>query len=303
MKRTEGTFLSSDQKHNLYYTLFLPEDNPIALIQICHDQGEHIGYYEALARDLTQKGIIVCGCDQLGHGRSLNEGEVPGCIGEGNALDALIEDQKLFYDLMRKKYRYLPYLLLGQGMGADVLCRWMALYKETADGIILSSPDHVVLSPFMGKLTFALGCMGNKKDRPAPALEKKMYGYRKSVYALESEAVEEDALPGGYPLTADGYRQVFEAHLLISDPQWSASVEQGLPVMILVGEKNDQGAKVVNDRLLDAELCMQSMRIIEGTFGCALFNGPKKEEAFEEVENFVSQVVEGVREARMGGFY
>ncbi len=303
MKRTEGTFLSSDQKHHLYYTFFLPEDNPIALIQICHDQGEHIGYYEALAEDLTQKGMIVCGCDQLGHGRSINEGEQPGCIGEGKALDALIEDQKLFYDLMRKKYRYLPYILLGQGMGVSVLCRWMALYKETADGIILSSPDCMVLSPFMGKLTFALGCMGSKKDRPAPALEKKLYGYKKVVYTLEKEGKEDAALPGGYPLTADGYRQIFEAQLLVSDPRWSVSIEQGLPVMILVGEKNNQGAKALNDRLLDAELCMQSLRVIEQTFGCALFNGPNKAEVFTEVERFVSQVVDGVREARMGGFY
>ena len=299
MKQIEGKILSSDQLHELYYTLYMPEDNPIALVQHCHDSGEHMGYYKALAEDLTSKGIIVCGCDQLGHGKSLKEGEPSGCIGEGPALDTLIADQKLVYDLMRKKYRYLPYLLLGQGMGTILLCRFMSLYKETADGMILSSARRTVLSPVWGKITFALACMGKKKDQPAPLLEKKLFGKARTNCAFEDQT----DLPSGFALTADGYRQLFEAGILIDDPQWALDIDLGLPVLLLAAEDDAEGTKSLNDRLLDAELCMQSLRIVEGAEGGALFTGEKKEETFAEIADFAAQVAEGVREARMSSFY
>ncbi len=298
MKRTEATFLSSDENHSLYYTVFLPDDNPVALLQVCHDGGEHMEHYLPLAEYLTGRGIILCGCDQRGHGRSISDGEGLGNIGQGRALDTLIEDQKRLYDLMRKKYRYLPYLLLGQGLGAEILQRWMALYKESSDGMILSCPDALRLSPVLGKLTFFLSCKGKKKDHPAPALEKKLYGYKKSAPAPEGEGT---SLPCGFPLTADAYRQIFESGIITGDPLWAGSIEQGLPVMVFAGEKQE-GAKMLSDRLLDAEICMQSLRLFESP-SPRLFSGEKREEVFFEIERFVLQVADGVREARMGGFY
>ena len=298
MKRTEATFLSSDESHSLYYTVFLPEENPVALLQVCHDGGEHMEHYLPLAEYLTGQGIILCGCDIRGHGRSIPQGEEPGNIGQGRALDTLIEDQKRLYDLMRKKYRYLPYLLLGQGLGAEVLQRWMALYKESGDGMILSCPDVLRLSPVLGKLTFFLSCRGKKKDQPAAALEKKLYGCKKTAASPEGEG---GALPCGFPLTADAYRQIFESGIITSDPLWATSIEQGLPVMVFSGEEQE-GAKMLSDRLLDAEICMQSLRLFDSP-ASRLFSGEKREEVFFEVEKFILQVAEGVREARMGTFY
>ena len=59
---------------------------------------------------------------------------------------------------------------------------------------------------------------------------------------------------------------------------------------------------MLSDRLLDAEICMQSLRLFDSP-ASRLFSGEKREEVFFEIEKFILQVAEGVREARMGTFY
>lgn len=47
---------------------YFPEEQPQALVQLCHGMCEHKGRYDQFARFLASHGYAVCIHDHLGHG-------------------------------------------------------------------------------------------------------------------------------------------------------------------------------------------------------------------------------------------
>ncbi len=109
------------------------------MVQIVHGLGEHIGRYEALARELNAAGWHVAGHDQRGHGRSEGpRGSVPN-------RQALLSDLSAVTDHLRRGGRHI---LLGHGLGGLVAARLVAeglmhraqRWARDVDGLVLSSP-------------------------------------------------------------------------------------------------------------------------------------------------------------------
>ena len=297
MKVTKNYF--DVQERSICYHVFLPEGNPIALVQIIHDASEHILCYGDLAKHLTDRGVIVCGCDLRGHAESVEEGKL-GHFGEGKDLQILLDDQKTLYDLMRKKYRYLPYLLLGQGIGGIVARLWMSEHHESVDGVMLSGvcqpKMNLAAAHILAKLTALSG-----KDKPAPVLEEKLFGKG----TMPSLAQED--LPTAFPLTAGALLQVLSSYGRVAIEEWTETIEQGLPVAIFCGAmdsvgKGAEGGSLLHERLSMAELCTLSLKIYEKS-GHFLHLSDEKEQYFADVEAFALQVAEGVRAARTASWY
>lgn len=90
------------------YCIYTPEReiNPKAILQIAIKQND------TLAEFLTSNGVIVCGVD-----------------------DDTINNQHLMYEFMRRKYRRLPYILLGNTTAQ--LYMKSSNYGNEIDGVIL----------------------------------------------------------------------------------------------------------------------------------------------------------------------
>lgn len=69
-RMSEFTFLSSDGQTALSAREYLPEGDPVGIVQIVHGIAEHIARYDAFAAFLAEHGYIVVLHDQLGHGKS-----------------------------------------------------------------------------------------------------------------------------------------------------------------------------------------------------------------------------------------
>ncbi len=108
------------------------------IVQISHDLNEHIGYYDAFARQLAEAGYIVCASDHLGHGQSAITPLLTGYFGEQYGYLYLVEDMYALMELMRKKYPDLPYFFFGQGIGAYPVQLLLQEHGESVQGIILS---------------------------------------------------------------------------------------------------------------------------------------------------------------------
>ena len=54
-------------------TLFLPEEEPSAVVVLLHGLAEHFGRYRRFAEYLTSCGVALCGQDHLGHGAAVPE--------------------------------------------------------------------------------------------------------------------------------------------------------------------------------------------------------------------------------------
>lgn len=71
VRRETGQFLSADGKSKIHVAKWLPEKEPVAVLQMVHGMQEYIERYEPFARYLAGQGFAVIGHDHIGHGASV----------------------------------------------------------------------------------------------------------------------------------------------------------------------------------------------------------------------------------------
>ena len=87
------TKIGGEKSHQLFYTLFQPEDIPIkATVLVLHGMQEHSGRYFDFARYLAENGISVLVYDHLGHGKTAQKSEDLGFFQEKESKQQVIED-------------------------------------------------------------------------------------------------------------------------------------------------------------------------------------------------------------------
>ena len=297
MKETGGYIEREGRR--VEYRIFAPEGNPVALLQIAQDGGENLSFYRALAEQLTHSGVIVFGCSYPGH--EIDGEGLVGHFGEGKALEVLLEDQKAIYDFMRKKYRYLPHVLLGHGIGSIVVRLFMERYHECTDGVVLAAPLAPKGSLFFSGLLCRITALISGKEKRAASLEERLFG-KTSIPAEKT-----DGLALCTPLSVASYCQILSAQRKVTFEEFGAELEQGLPVFIFAGEEDPLGggaqtALSLHEQLSMAELCTLSIKIYEKA-GHWLHLSHCREQYFTDLEEFIKGVAEGVMAARSATYY
>ncbi len=133
--RTESFDFSGCNENTLHAMLWQPEGETKALLQITHGMTEHIGRYEAFARELTAQGIAVAGFDLRGHGKNPGDKEVAS-FGEGG-WEAAIGDMKRFYDLLEDRFPDVLHYLHGFSLGSFLLREYLGHYPEDGAGAVI----------------------------------------------------------------------------------------------------------------------------------------------------------------------
>ena len=77
----EKRFPSSDEKHELYARIYLPEGDVKGLFHVVHGMIEHIGRYDGFMRTMAENGWICYGYDNLGHGKTAADSSELGYMG------------------------------------------------------------------------------------------------------------------------------------------------------------------------------------------------------------------------------
>ena len=133
--KTETFDFSGQNDKILPAMLWQPEGEMKAVLQITHGMTEHIGRYEAFAREMTDQGIAVAGFDLRGHGRNPGDKAVAS-LGEG-CWDATIGDMKCFYDLLEDRFPGVPHYLHGFSLGSFLLREYLSRYPEDGAGAVI----------------------------------------------------------------------------------------------------------------------------------------------------------------------
>ena len=130
----DGNIISTDKKNTISYTIYEPR-SPKAVVHIVHGMSEHFGRYDKFARFLAGDGIVVIGADLIGHGRTApNESE----YGFFDDYNVLVEDQKLMVEVVRRKYRTLPYVIFGHSMGSFIVRSFIMRHGGDVDGAVIA---------------------------------------------------------------------------------------------------------------------------------------------------------------------
>ena len=247
------SYCSADKKTQITCYIYEPEIPPVAILQISHGMCEYIERYEDFIGFLSTQGILVCGNDHLGHGKSLPEPEGLGYFSSKDGASHLVEDLQSLKVLMNAKYPHLPYFMLGHSMGSFILRKYLSLYGEELDGAIISGtagPNPMALpgqwintvmglvkgdgyrSPFFNRLFFqGFNTPFEKEGLPFAWLSR-------DSHVVKSYA--KDPLCN-FTFTLNGFSNLLKLMSEVTKPSWPSSVPKDLPLLLLSGTMDPVG--------------------------------------------------------------
>lgn len=115
-----------------------PIEETKAIILICHGMAEHIGRYDSFMSFLTNHSYICVAYDQRGHGKTAGSVDKCGYMDDVDNFEALVQDLHTVFLHIKHDYPKYPVILFGHSMGSFVSERYVQLYGDTLDGVILS---------------------------------------------------------------------------------------------------------------------------------------------------------------------
>ena len=133
--RTEDWQFDGFGRIHLPAKLWLPDDEPKAILQITHGMTEHIGRYEAFAEKMTSHGVTVAGCDLRGHGRNIGNADVAS-FGEGG-WEASLQDMRLFFEYLAARFPDIPHHMLGFSLGSFLLREYLGKWPDGVSSAII----------------------------------------------------------------------------------------------------------------------------------------------------------------------
>lgn len=137
MKKETFYFDSAYCDVKIFAVRYIPDGEIKAILQISHGMVEFIERYEEFAEYLCNRGFLVTGNDQLGHGKSVKSKEDWGYFCENHGNDAILTNLHRLTVITKKKYPNIPYFLLGHSMGSFYARQYLYTYGKELNGAII----------------------------------------------------------------------------------------------------------------------------------------------------------------------
>lgn len=126
--------------------LWMPDDEPKALLQITHGMTEHSGRYGAFAQKMTTQGMAVAGFDLRGHGKNPSTPNVAS-FGE-DGWEASLQDVRLFFDFLAARFLGIPHHMIGFSLGSFLLREYLGKWPDGVSSAIImgtgNQPEFVL---------------------------------------------------------------------------------------------------------------------------------------------------------------
>ena len=250
----EFSFPSCDCKNTIYVRQWLPDGQPIGVVQLCHGIAEHISRYDDFAQYLASNGFVVAGIDHLGHGLSVSKPEDLGYFGEHGGWELVVGDMRKLYERLREQYYSLPIFILGHSMGSFLTRTYIIRYHDGPDGAIISGTGQQNALTVNGGL--ALANLLIRRHGPAYKSQKfndfAFAGYN-SHYKPQHTAFDwlsrneenvdryiADPL-SGYCASVGVFRDMLTGVKYISNAKNLARMNKDLPVYFISGDEDPVG--------------------------------------------------------------
>ena len=251
--KTQAFFHSTDNKFLIRTLIWKDSENePAALLQIAPGLTDHINRYDRFARYLAQNGFVVCGNDHIGHGKSVKSMEELGDFGAPDAGIRMVDDMHVLHNIMRKRYPYIPFFLLGHDMGSFLARIYAVNFGDDIAGLILCGTAQIggkiselrdyadVIADFMGKEKYSY-----KGSEIMGKLTSRYYKEDdESAWLSVSKENRQEAEVDPYfdfPITNASAANVIKLALKCSSDEWFSEFPAFLPVFLASGAKDPVG--------------------------------------------------------------
>lgn len=251
--KKEAYFISTTGEHKIRSLVWKSDElEPIGVFQIAHGVSEHIERYDEFARFLASKGLIVCGNDHLGHGKSAGDLDDLSILPK-DASVRMIDDMHKLHNIIKKRYPTLPYFMFGHSMGSFCARIYTTLFGDDLSGAIFCGtgefPESIALAEkpigslvdIIGKdkkydfLTESIGKLSNLGIK-----DKKTLCDWLSVNDKNVQTYIDDPMCGG-TMSLGQIRTLYELINKCCSRYWFKMVPQGLPLLLVSGEKDPVG--------------------------------------------------------------
>lgn len=254
MTKEEFDYLSADGKTKIHAVKWLPEEEPIAVLQIAHGVTEHILRYEEMAQYFTQRGFVVVGNDHLGHGTSIGKDAQPMYFGTTGSWNWVVKDLETCRKLVKKQYPGIPYIVLGFSLGSFAVRTWLIRRPGNVDAAILAGTGQTpplsigiaqriakneakkageeYATPMIDKLTFQTY---NKKFAPNRTPCDWLCASETSLDAYMSDPLRGEAFSAGL------FRELLSGMAFTGKLRNQKQMDKDMPILLISGEDDPVG--------------------------------------------------------------
>ena len=253
--REDVTFTSTDGTTTVQAYLWKPEGQPKGVVQLVHGMAEHILRYDPIALYLAGHGFVVCGHDQVGHGKSVRSPKDLGHLPAKGGAQILIGD----IDRMRRLTLTrtdpgLPYFLFGHSMGSFEVRAYIARSPEGLAGAIICGTGQLSSAVASAGRALAETIAKTHGDRHISKLlsELTIGGYGKAIadaltpfdwlsYDRDniSTYIADDLC--GFPFTAAANVALMDLINLSGSKRNLERIPNGLPLLYVSGDADPVG--------------------------------------------------------------
>lgn len=138
--RSDFKFVDSDNKE-LHVYKWIPQNKAIGIIVIAHGMTETALRYDEFATILNKNNFIVYGHDHRGHGLTAGSRNELGYIADNEGFDWMVRDVHELIEHIKKIHMNLPIILFGHSMGSFISQRFIEIYGNSINGLILSGSN------------------------------------------------------------------------------------------------------------------------------------------------------------------
>lgn len=290
MKKLEFTIESRDgNKTPVYCVKWMPDEvaengaKPAMVLQIIHGMAEYVGRYEPFAQWLTDRNIVVCGNDHLGHGKTAKSEADLGYFCGNDPATVVVRDVHRLKKTVQAQYTGVPYFILGHSMGSFIARNYICRYGTGIQGAVImgtgSTPDKV--------LNFVLWLC---------RVQEKLFGSRHGAKMINNLAFSSytkgyESAPTGYewlshnnenvkkyvadPLcgnlfTVNGFETLFTLIGRLNDKSNLDRMPKNLPVLFISGSEDPVGncgkavTEVYDSFVKDEGMKDVTLKLVEG---------------------------------------
>ena len=275
-------FPSMDERTTVHGIEWIPDGEPVAVLQLIHGMVEYIGRYDEFASFMQSNGFYVIGNDHLGHGESVVSEDDRGFFREKNGNKVLLEDLETVRRKAAAKYPDKPYFILGHSMGSFLARQFVSLHGDKLTGAVImgtgNQPPAVLkfgmglcelIAKFKGpkyhsKLVIGMVSGNNdKKFEPRRTSADWLSKNEQNINEFVSNPMCQ------FTFTVSAYRDMFYS---INDCQSKATIARipkDLPLLVTSGSEDTvgdfgKGVKQAYQSYVDAGIKDVTLKIYEG---------------------------------------
>lgn len=307
------TFASTEENTEIHGYIWREGENerPRGIVHIVHGMAEHIERYDEFARFLAGHGLIVCGYDHLGHGKSVSNTVSWGVLDPREGANHLVEDVHRMRSLMLARTQgTLPYFIFGHSMGSYVTRVYISRHGEGLAGAVICGTGHVApLVSKAGNLLARLVSATRGRDHKSVFLDNMAAGgFNKSIenprtevdWISTSERNVDEYLAdeaSGFMFAAGGYAALTALTREACSRQAMRDTPDGLPLLFVAGAGDPvgsmgEGVRHAAHMARDAGVRDVTVKIYEG-MRHEILNEDERQLVFDDVLGWLDTHLKG----------